>query len=159
MSGDGECGRASTKWKCRLTGGFHFDPIWGKLEMSAHRRVSRRVCGRRMESGSRQSNGQVLVDSNAARRAFELAEARKQEGGGNGRVHFARGVAVEVMHAFGADERGQRRRTGTKCRRGADAGRPRRRARLPFRHGDNRVTERLQQRLSPKPKRIRRWCS
>jgi len=51
----------------------HDDPIWGKSEMSAHRRVSRRVCGWRMESGSRQSCGWVLVGSNAERSAFELA--------------------------------------------------------------------------------------
>ena len=41
--------------------------------MSAHRRVSRRVCGWRMESGLRRSCGRVLVGSNAARIAFELA--------------------------------------------------------------------------------------
>ena len=32
--------------------------------------------------------------------------------GENGRVHCVRGVAVEVMRALGADERGHRRRTG-----------------------------------------------
>jgi hypothetical protein len=32
--------------------------------------------------------------------------------GESGRVHCVRGVAVEVMRALGADERGHRRRTG-----------------------------------------------
>jgi len=135
----------------------HGDPIWGKLEMSAHRKVSRRVYGWRLESRSRRSCGRVLVDSNAARSAFELAGVssrrrlrcglvsgeREREEGGNGRVHFARGAAVEVMRMSGANERGQRRRTGAKCRRCSDAGRSRRRARRPFRQNDDRLTELL----------------
>ena len=64
----------------------HGDPIWGKLEVSDHRRVSRRVCGRRMESGSRRSCGRVLVDSNAARRAFELAGVSSRRWARCGRV-------------------------------------------------------------------------
>ena len=40
--------------------------------------------------------------------AFLAREARQS---GSGRVHSARGVAVEVMRALGADERGHRRRT------------------------------------------------
>jgi len=82
VSGDGELGRASTKWRKRslrtyststtgpeetrgFTGlgielagkGGHGDPIWGKKGMAAHRLISRRVRGWRMESGSRRSFG------------------------------------------------------------------------------------------------------
>ena len=71
-----------------------------------------------MESRSRRSCGRVLVGSDAARSVLELAGvssqrrlrcgsasgARERERG-NGRVHFARGVAVEDMRASGADER------------------------------------------------------
>ena len=80
--------------------------------------------------------------------------AREREGGENGRVHCVRGVAVEVMRVLGADERGQGRRTGAKCRRCSVTGRPRRRARLRFRHGDGHLIERLRQRLSPKPNEL-----
>jgi len=62
------------------------------------------------------------------------------------------GVTVEVMRTLGPDERGQERRTGAKCRHCSVVGRPRRRARFRFRHGEDCLTERLRQRLSPKPK-------
>ena len=140
--------------------------------MSAHRRVSRRVCGWRVESGSRRSCGQVLVDSNAARSAFELAGVSSRRWALCGRAcgERARGGRKWTRPlrpgchrgghaASGADERGQRRRTGTKCHRCSVAGRPRRRARLRFRPNDDWLTEPLWQRLSSKPKRIRRWCS
>jgi len=64
----------------------HGDPICGKLEMSAHRRVSRRVCGQRLESKSWQSCGRVLVDSNAARSAFELTGVSSRRRLRSGRV-------------------------------------------------------------------------
>jgi len=51
----------------------HGDPIWGKREMAAHRWVSRRDGGWRMESGSRRSYGRSLVDCDVARSAHELA--------------------------------------------------------------------------------------
>ena len=38
--------------------------------------------------------------------------------GESGRVHCVRGVALEVMHTLGADERGHLRRTGTIWRTG-----------------------------------------
>jgi len=38
--------------------------------------------------------------------------------GESGRVHCVQGVAVEVIRALGADERGQRRRTGANWRTG-----------------------------------------
>ena len=140
--------------------------------MSAHRRVSWRVSGCRVESGSRWSCGRSLVDCDAARSAHELAgvssrrwarcgrvSGERGRGRANGRVHFARDVAVEDMRALGADKRGQERRTDDKCRRCSVAGRPRRRARIWFREHDDRLTEWLQQRFTPKPARVRRWCS
>ena len=51
----------------------HGDPIWGKKEMAAHRWVSRRARGWRVESSSRRSYGWSLVDCDAARSAHELA--------------------------------------------------------------------------------------
>jgi len=85
--------------------------------------------------------------------------AREWVEGESGRVHCVRGVAVEVMCALGADERGQERRTGAKCRRGSVAGRPRWRARPRFSYGDDCLTELLWQWLTPKPEWVRRWCS
>ena len=65
-----------------------------------------------------------MVSNGAARNARELAgvSSRRRAHGGrvsgergeaerSGRVHSARGVAVDVMRALGADERGHRRRT------------------------------------------------
>jgi len=134
--------------------------------MSAHRRVSRRVCRWRMESGSRRSYGRVLVGSNAARSALELAGVSSRRWARYGRVsgERARGRRKWTRSLRPGRRRGGhacvwRRRTGTKCRRCSVTGRPRRRARLRFRHGVGRLTERLRQQLSPKPKRIRRWCS
>jgi len=68
---------------------------------------------------------------------------RERDERGNGRIHSLGGIAVEGMRASGADERGQGWCTGTKCRRCADAGWPRRRARRPFRHCDARLIEPL----------------
>jgi len=150
----------------------HGDPIWGKLGMSAHRRVSRRVSGWSVESGSRRSCGRGLVDSNAARSAYELAEVSSRWWARCGRVSGERGRGREEwtrplrsgcrhggMRALGADERGQERRTDAKCRRCSAAGRPRRRARFWLRQNDGRLTELLWQWLTPKPERVRRWCS
>jgi len=85
--------------------------------------------------------------------------AREREEGESGCVHCVRGVAVEVMRALGADEWGQERCTGAKCRRCPVAGRPRRRARLWIRQRDHRLTEQLRRWLTSKPKRVMRWCS
>ena len=105
--------------------------------------------------------GQQRSKERVRARRIELAAVaflvREGEAEGNGRVHFARGVAVEVMRALGADERGQERRTGAKCRQSSVAGRPRRRARFWFRQNDDRLTELLWQQLTPKPERVRRW--
>jgi len=140
--------------------------------MSAHRRISQRFCGWRLESRSRRSCGWVLVGSDVARSAFELAWVSSRWRLRCGRVSGERargrrkwtcplcpGFRRGGHAASEADERGQRRRTGAKCRRCSVVGRPRRRARLSFRQNDDRLTELLWQRLSPKPKRIRRWCS
>ena len=93
-----------------MTGGFtglgielagengHGDPIWGKKEMSAHRWVSRRVRGWRLESGSRRSCGwnlefgelgcseertrarrSELATVSSLRKLFWREEARKSE--------------------------------------------------------------------------------
>jgi hypothetical protein len=150
----------------------HGEPIWGKKGMSAHRWVSRRVRGWSLESGSRRSFGWSLVDGGAVRSAHELAgvSSRRRarcgrvsgEGGrgrASGRVHFARDVAVEVMHATRADKRGQERRAVDKWRRSSAGGRPRRRAQARFRRKGAGLTEPLHRRLSPKPERIRRWRS
>ena len=146
----------------------HGDPIWGKKGMSAHRWVSRRVRGWRLESGSRRSFGWSLVDEDTERSAHELAgvSSRRRARCGrvsgergrdraNGRVHFAQDVAVEVMHATGADKRGQTRRTVDKWRRSSTGGRPRRRGQFRFRRNGACLTEPLHRRLSPKPERIR----
>ena len=45
-----------------------------------------------------------------------LARGARQSG--SGRVHSARGNAVDVMRVLGADERGHRRRTGAIWRTG-----------------------------------------
>jgi len=78
--------------------------------------------------------GQQRSEERVRARRSELAAgaflAREDEAERCGRVHFARDVAVEDMHALGADERGQEQRTGAKCRRCSVAGRPRRRARV-----------------------------
>ena len=68
-----------------------------------------------------------MVGNGAAGNARELAgvSSRRRAPGGrvsgergeaerSGRVHSARGDAVEVMHVTGADKRGQERRTDDK---------------------------------------------
>jgi len=49
-------------------------------------------------------------------------QAREGVEGESGRVHCVRGVAVEVMRALGADERGHRRCTGAIWRTGVARG-------------------------------------
>ena len=56
----------------------HGDPIWVKKEMAAHRWVSWRARGWRVESGTRWSYGWSLVDCDAARSAHELAGVSSQ---------------------------------------------------------------------------------
>ena len=134
----------------------HGGPIWGKKGMSAHRWVSRRVKGWRLENGLRRSFGWSLADGDAERSAHELTgvSSRRRARCGSfsgerrrGRAKWTRplcaGDAMEVMHATRADRRGQERRTGANCRCCAAAGRPRRRAPNRFRQSNGRLTERL----------------
>ena len=100
-----------------------------------------------MQCGVHSSSPEWALVSGSAVAERSAREGRER---GNGRIHFARGVAVEVMRASRADERGQRQCTVAKCRCGPDAGRPRRRARRPFRQGDGRLIELIWWRLSPK---------
>jgi len=96
------------------------------------------------------------VDNGAAGNARELAGVAREgelpggrvsdercEAERSGRVHSARGDAVEVMHATRADKRGQERRTGDNWRRSSAAGWPRRQAQIGFRRNDACLTEQL----------------
>ena len=60
------------------------------------------------QQGMRASSPEYARDGELTTAAF-LARGARQSG--SGRVHSARGVAVDVMRALGADERGHRRRT------------------------------------------------
>ena len=67
------------------------------------------------QQGTRASSPEYARDRELSAAAF-LARGASQSG--SGRVHSARGVAVDVMHMLGADERGHRRRTGAIWRTG-----------------------------------------
>jgi len=139
----------------------HGDPICGKLGMSAHRRVSWRVSGWSVESGSWRSCGRGLVDSNAARSAYELAGVSSRRWAHCGLVSGERGR--------GREEWMRPLRPG--CRRGGHARAGSWRAGpgmtygcqmsplLWFRQNDGCLIELLWQWLTPKPERVRRWCS
>ena len=111
--------------------------------------------------------GQWRSRERARARRSKLAEESSRRPrfwrAGRGRAKWTRplcaGDAVEVMHATGADRRGQKWRTDDKCRRCAAAGRPRRRASNRFRQNNGRLIELLWQRFTPKPVRIRGRCS
>ena len=62
------------------------------------------------QQGTRASSPEYARDGELTASAF-LARGARQSG--SGRVHSARGVAVDVMRVLGADERGHRLRTGT----------------------------------------------
>ena len=65
--------------------------------------------------------------------AVAVAGMRGEGEGGNGSDQERRDVTVEVMHVLSADERGQERRMGAKCRPSAAAGRPCRRLKIAIR--------------------------
>ena len=67
------------------------------------------------QQGTRASSPEYARDGELTAAAF-LARGARQSG--SGRVHSARGDAVDVMRALGADERGHHRRTGDIWRTG-----------------------------------------
>ena len=69
------------------------------------------------QQGMRASSPEYARDAELTAAAF-LARGARQSG--SGRVHSARGVAVDVMRTLGADERGHRQRTGDIWRTGVD---------------------------------------
>jgi len=147
--------RFGGSWKWWLTGGFH-DELAGGGWRAVHGEAVGEFWWAATLWHARLSSPEWARDGELTAAAFL---AREWEEGESGRVHCVRGVAVEVMRALGANEQRQERCTGPKCRRSSVAGRPRRRARLRLRHGVDRLTQQLQQWLSSKPKRVRRWRS
>ena len=69
------------------------------------------------QQGTRASSPEFARDGELTAAAFRARGARQS---GSGCVHSARGVAVDVMRALGADERGHRQRTGDIWRTGVD---------------------------------------
>jgi len=141
------------KW--RLTGGF-CDELEGGKWRAAHGGAVGGVWWAETHRGTHTSSPEWARDGELAAGALLVSEARQR---GNGRVHSARGVAVDDMRALGADERGQEQRTDDKCHHCSAAGRPRWWAQFWWRQNNGRLTELLWQRISPKPERIRTWCS
>jgi len=165
--------RGSKELSIGLVGGNDSgDTIWGRLEMLAHRRVSRWAWGWKLESSTRRSCGRALVGGDAAWSALELAgvssrrrlrcgrafcagEAREREWTRPGARGRRRGGHAHVQRWWAGPETAY----GHQMSPMYVAGRPRRRGRCPFRACDACLTKLLWRWLTSKPWRIRRWCS
>jgi len=139
--------------------------------MSAHRRVSWRVSGWRVESGSRRSCGRVLVSSNTAMSAIELAGVSSRRWAHCGRFSGERARGREWTRPL----RPGRRRGGHACagswRAGLGATYGRQMSLMSCRRSatstsstlnqahDHRLTEQLWRWITSKPRRVRRWRS
>ena len=97
--------RGRREW--RLTSGFHGEVVGGEWRAVRGGAVGE-VLWAMAQQGMRASSPEYARDGELTTAAF-LARGARQSG--SGRVHSARGNAVEVMRALGADERGHRRHT------------------------------------------------